>query len=262
MQVNHYHSPCGKIHLYNSHYKMLEQMGIIWGYSITDPPYGLNAPNMPMGHSPNRKEKGQYPGESTATKLKGRLNTGSGKLKNRKLNQSKIDWDNETPPPEYFEMLRKFSKDQIIWGGNYFDLPKTRCWFIWDKLQPWENFSQFEMAWTSFDKPAAMFKLSNTGGGNKVRKIHPTEKPVRLYAELIRRFIPPGSTIVDTHGGSMTIARAVHDANLYDNMGLELHCFEISENYFKEAVVEFQKHIETGSLFPSVEPTQQQLFNI
>jgi site-specific DNA-methyltransferase (adenine-specific) len=75
---------------------------------------------------------------------------------------------------EYFEELMRVSKNQIIWGGNYFDLPPTRCVIAWDKCQPWENFSQWEMAWTSYSKPAPMFKYDNRTGG----KIHPTQKPV------------------------------------------------------------------------------------
>lgn len=133
--------------------------------AIVDPPYGINAPNMTMGSNPNRNEPGQYGGVSTAVKLKGRLNSGGGKLKNRMLNKSNINWDNSKPTEEYFKELKRVSKNQIIWGGNYFVLPPSRCMLCWNKLQPWENFSQFELAWTSFDKPAGLVSLSNTGGG-------------------------------------------------------------------------------------------------
>lgn len=137
--------------------------------AVVDPPYGINAPNMQMGHAPNRKEEGQYPGKTTAVKLKAnrlqRLNGGGGKLKNRILNKSKIEWDNEKPSMEYFNELFRISKNQIIWGGNYFPLPPTRGIAVWNKKQPWENFSQCELAWTSFDCPAKLLSLSNTGGG-------------------------------------------------------------------------------------------------
>lgn len=135
--------------------------------AIVDPPYGINAANMSMGSNPNRKGLNQYPGTSTAIRLKGRLNSGEGKLKNRLLNKSNIDWDSEIPSQEYFDELFRVSKNQIIWGGNYFDLPPTRCFIIWNKNQPWENFSQAEYAWTSFDKPAKLFTYSNRGGQMK-----------------------------------------------------------------------------------------------
>ena len=139
--------------------------------AIVDPPYGINAPKMQMGTNINRKGKGQYPGESTASKLrKGRLNQGAGKLKNRALNTMNCEWDTIVPSSEYFKELVRISKNQIIWGGNYFDLPPTRCIICWDKMQPWDNFSQWEMAWTSFDKPASIFRFSNTGGANAETK--------------------------------------------------------------------------------------------
>lgn len=133
--------------------------------AIVDPPCGINAPNMQMGTNLNRKGIGQYPGEGTAVKLrKGRLNQGSGKLKDRNIQKMAIAWDYEKPSPEYFKELRRISVNQIIFGGNYFDLGPARCVICWDKRQPWENFSQWEMAWTSFDGPAALFSYSNTGG--------------------------------------------------------------------------------------------------
>lgn len=122
--------------------------------SIADPPYGINAPNMKMG------EHGGY--ESTATRCrKGRLNSGAGKLKNRLLNQSDCSWDREPPKKEFFDQLFRVSLNVIIWGGNYFPLPPSRCIICWDKEQPWENFSQIELAWTSFDMPAKMFRMGS-----------------------------------------------------------------------------------------------------
>lgn len=106
------------------------------------------------------------------------------------------------PIPEYFEELFRISKNQIIWGGNYFDLKPTRCIICWDKVQPWENFSQWEMAWTSFDKPAALFKLSNNGVNNSEIKIHPTQKPIMLYSWLINKYAKQNDKIFDSHIGS------------------------------------------------------------
>lgn len=193
--------------------------------AIVDPPYGINAPAMSMGQNLNRSD-GWQRDKSTAVKLKGRLNSGGGKLKNRLLNKSDIGWDCEVPDKEYFDMLFRVSKNQIIWGGNYFDLRPTRCVLAWDKCQPWENFSQWEMAWTSFDKPAAFFSYSNTGGANKEKKIHPTQKPIALYRWVLKRYGTPGMSILDTHLGSGSSAIACLE------MGFKITSFEINETYF------------------------------
>jgi site-specific DNA-methyltransferase (adenine-specific) len=195
--------------------------------AIVDPPYGINAPNMSMGQNKNRAD-GWNRGDSTAVKIKkGRLNSGGGKLKNRLLNTSEIGWDCAIPDDEYFEELFRVSANQIIWGGNYYDLPPTRCVICWDKCQPWENFSQWEMAWTSFDKPAAHFSYSNTGGANKETKIHPTQKPIALYEWLLSRFAKTGQRILDTHLGSGSNAIACN------NLGFELTACEIDGNYYQ-----------------------------
>lgn len=199
--------------------------------AIVDPPYGINAPSMQMGSHPNRKGENQYPGISTSVKLrKGRLNQGGGKLKDRFLNKSNIGWDDAPPSAEYFAELFRVSKNQVIWGGNYFDLPPTRCVLCWNKLQPWENFSQWEMAWTSFDKPAGLFTKSNTGGANKETKIHPTQKPVDLYKWILHRYAKPGDKILDTHLGSGSIAIACHD------LGFDLTACELDESYFEATI--------------------------
>jgi site-specific DNA-methyltransferase (adenine-specific) len=195
--------------------------------AIVDPPYGINATVMSMGQNLNRND-GWQRDESTAVKMrKGRLNSGGGKLKNRLLNTSDIDWDCEPPSPEYFKELFRVSKNQIIWGGNYFDLPPTRCVVCWDKCQPWENFSQWEMAWTSFDRPASLFSYSNTGGANKDKKIHPTQKPVALYEWLLTKYAQVGDKILDTHVGSGSSIVACN------NLGFEVVGTELSAGYFE-----------------------------
>lgn len=198
--------------------------------AIVDPPYGINAPSMNMGQNLSRND-GFNRGESTAVKArKGRLNSGGGKLKNRLLNTSDIGWDDAVPTKEYFIELFRVSKNQIIWGGNYFDLPPTRCVICWDKCQPWENFSQWEMAWTSFDKPAALFSYSNTGGANKDKKIHPTQKPVELYKWLLSKYAKEGDKILDTHLGSASSVIAAND------MGYEIYGTELNETYFQNLI--------------------------
>ena len=208
--------------------------------AIVDPPYGINAPNMKMGAG--AKSRGGR--SSTAFDLKkGRLNQGSGKLKNRILNNSKITWDNETPNNEYFTELFRVSKNVIIWGGNYFDLPPTRCIICWDKCQPWENFSQWEMAWTSFDKPAALVRISNSGRGNHDKKIHPTQKPVVLYKWILDKYGMGGGKIIDTHLGSGSIAIACHD------YGFELVACELDPDYYNQAIKRIKDHTSQQSLF-------------
>jgi site-specific DNA-methyltransferase (adenine-specific) len=197
--------------------------------AIVDPPYGINATNMQIGTHKTRTKDG-YPGISTATKIKGRLNSGGGKLKNRMLNKSVIDWDNEKPSKEYFEQLFRVSKNQIIWGGNYFldYLPSTRGIIGWIKKQPWDNFSQFEMAWTSFDCPAKFFEYSNRGGSNTETRIHPTQKPVELYDYCFSKFASEGMKILDTHlgSGSSRISAEKYKLNFTG--------YETNEKYFND----------------------------
>lgn len=152
---------------------------------------------------------------------------GRGKLKNRVFNRGNIAerWDKK-PPKEYFDELFRISKNQIIWGGNYFALPPCRCFVCWDKCQPWENFSQVEVAWTSFDKPAKLFKYDNRRGG----KSHPTQKPIELYAYLLNTFANKGAKIFDSHFGSLSIGIACYE------LGFELDACEIDEEYYNNAL--------------------------
>lgn len=202
--------------------------------AVVDPPYGINAPSMNMGSNISRKKDG-YPAESTASRLrKGRLNCGGGKLKSRILNTKSCDWDCFPPDKDYFTELFRVSRNQVIWGGNYFPLPPSRCIICWDKVQPWDNFSQFELAWTSFDKPAAMFRFSNTGGANAEKKIHPTQKPISLYAWVFKRFANAGDRILDTHLGSGSSRIAAY------KMGFDFYGCEIDKEYFKAADERFR----------------------
>ncbi len=219
--------------------------------AIVDPPYGINAPNMSMGQNKNRTD-GWSRGDSTAVKIKkGRLNQGGGKFKNRLLNTSDIDWDGQIPSEEYFKELFRVSVNQIIFGGNYFDLPPTRCVVCWNKCQPWENFSQWEMAWTSFDKPASLFSFSNTGGANADKKIHPTQKPRQLYQWLLSRYAKPGQRILDTHLGSGSNAIACYD------FGVEFVGCEIDQEYFMASKERVEKHMAQGRLFAPVQENKQ-----
>ena len=152
---------------------------------------------------------------------------GSGKLKKRIFNTSAgkgTRWD-APPPQEFFDELFRVSANQIIFGGNYFNLPPVRGIIAWDKCQPWENFSQFELAWTSFDRPARLFRHRNNG----VKKIHPTQKPVELYKWLLSKYAVDGDRILDTHLGSGSIALACHE------LGFDLTGCEIDKSYYDGA---------------------------
>jgi site-specific DNA-methyltransferase (adenine-specific) len=174
---------------------------------------------------------------------------GRGKLKNRTFNKMDIlQWDTK-PSPEYFTELFRVSKNQIIWGGNYFPLPPSRCMICWDKLQPWENFSQIELAWTSFNSPARIYKFDNRTGC----KIHPTEKPIALYEWLLANYAKPGDKIFDSHGGSMSSAIACH------NLGFDLDICELDPEYFQKAKLRFENHVaQTRITFAEPTPIEQQ----
>lgn len=227
--------------------------------AILDPEYGINAPDMSMGSNPKRKGLNEYPSESTAKKVKGRLNSGGGKLKNRLLNKSEIDWDNAVPSPEFWREIFRVSKNQIVFGGNYF--PElwekgARGIGFWDKLQPWENFSQFELIWTSFDCPAFKIECSNTGGANKEKKIHPTQKPVYVYKYLLKKFAKESDKILDTGHGSGSLIIACHD------FGNSVTSCENSPLHFHDSLLRVEHYISHHqSLFPPAELISQSVLD-
>jgi len=148
-------------------------------------------------------------------------------------------WDNSTPSEEYFEELFRVSKNQIIWGGNYFDLPPTRCFLIWDKQQPESvSFASCEYSWTSFDKSAKTFYMRPQNADNY--RIHPTQKPVKLYEWLLMNYAKEGDKILDTHLGSGSIAIACN------RLGFELTACELDKEYFESAIKRIK--LETSQL--------------
>ena len=151
------------------------------------------------------------------------------------------NWDNETPTKEYFEELFRVSVNQIIWGGNYFKLPPTKCFLIWDKKQPQEvSFASCEFAWTSFNSVAKTFYFRPQGQENR---FHPTQKPVALYKWLLDKYAKQGDKILDTHLGSGSIAIACHD------YGFELTACELDAEYYEKAKQRIQNHIKQLTLF-------------
>ena len=183
--------------------------------AIVDPPYGINASEMTMG-------------------------TG----KNKKYSKGK-KWDNETPTSEYFKELFRVSKNQIIWGGNYFNLPLIKGWIIWDKLLNKEvSFADGEMAWNSFDKVLKIIKHQYSGFiGADNERIHPTQKPIKLYQKLLDLYAKQGDKILDTHLGSGSIAIACHD------YGFELTACELDKEYFDKAMQRINNHVSQQKLF-------------
>jgi site-specific DNA-methyltransferase (adenine-specific) len=148
-------------------------------------------------------------------------------------------WDS-VPNKEYFDELFRVSKNQIIWGGNYFELPPTRCFIIWDKLIS-DDFSlaMCELAWTSFDKLAKIFQYCNP----KTDKIHPTQKPVKLYEWLLTKYAAKSDKILDTHVGSASSLIACH------NLGFDYVGFELDPDYYRMASERLERVKAQASIF-------------
>ena len=165
-----------------------------------------------------------------------------------------IAWD-VAPKQEYFEELFRVSRNQIIWGGNYFPLPPTRCFLIWRKLNiPLAGFSMapVEYAWTSFQKNAAMFEAFSSANPSEPR-FHPTQKPVSLYAWIYDTFAERGMKILDTHLGSGSSRLAAYDAGL-DFVGCEIDKF-----YFDKEEERFANYIAQANLFTAGEEPAEQI---
>ena len=172
--------------------------------SIVDPPYGL--------------------GKSV-------VNSG-GRFK--KYQNKNGNWDMEIPTNEYFKELFRISKEQIIFGGNYFDLPKNKCFIVWDKKQPQGiSFAMAEYAWASFDKVAQIFSLRSQG---QEQRFHPTQKPVKLYEWILMNYAKEGDKIVDTHRGSASLDIACH------NLGFDLVTCELDTDYFNDGNKRLKQH--------------------
>ncbi len=177
--------------------------------AIVDPPYGIDINNS------------------------GRLGHYGGKGKK---------WDNEIPKDIYFKELFRVSKNQIIWGANYFNMPRTRCFLIWDKQQPEDvSFASCEYAWTSFNKSAKTFYKRPQNADNV--RIHPTQKPVKLYEWLLINNAKKGDNILDTHLGSGSIALACH------NLGFDLTACELDKDYFDAAMKRLKQHQAQLTMF-------------
>ena len=187
--------------------------------AIVDPPYGDNC-NLKGGSSHSGK------------------NGWSGKL-------AKTDKWNIEPNKEYFKELFRVSKNQIIWGANHFisKMPySSSCWLIWDKGQRNFSLADGEMAWTSFKKAMRIFTYARAKALQE-GKIHPTQKPVKLYEWLLQNYAKEGYKILDTHLGSGSIAIACH------NLGFELTACEIDIEYYDAAMKRIEQHKAQLTMF-------------
>ena len=147
------------------------------------------------------------------------------KTSNSAIQYQPKDWDKSPPDLAYFDQLKRVSENQIIWGGNYFSLSPSRCYIVWDKCQP-EGLDQAmcEMAWASFDRSAKIYKTSVQQ--MQFTRIHPTQKPVKLYEWLLINYAKSGDRILDTHLGSMSSVIACA------NLGFEITGCELDKDYF------------------------------
>ena len=172
--------------------------------------------------------------------------------KNINFRQKAKDW-NIAPNAEYFDELKRVSKNQIVWGGNYFPYLWSeiqRGFIIWNKDNPVKNFADVEMAWTSFDILPQYYYYAWGGladgikGRNKTEKnIHPTQKPVALYKWILDKYAKQGDKILDTHLGSGSIAIACHD------YGFDLTACELDKEYFDKAMQRINNHVAQQKLF-------------
>jgi site-specific DNA-methyltransferase (adenine-specific) len=197
--------------------------------AIVDPPYGIGIGNMSYVKS-------------------GAVKTGEARRTD--FSRSSTSWDAAIPSEEYFTELRRVSKNQIIWGGNYFIqyLRNTSCCLIWDKDNGTTDFADCEIAWTSFNSPVRKFKFRWNGMlqedmKNKEHRIHPTQKPKQLYRWILDNYAQQGDKILDTHLGSGSIAIACHD------LGFDLIACEIDLDYYEAACKRFAEQTAQQKLF-------------
>jgi site-specific DNA-methyltransferase (adenine-specific) len=200
--------------------------------AIVDPPYGIN-------ESGQRNVTGDRP---------------TVKWKNPKSKKYETFDDSKTPDELYFKELFRVSKEQIIWGGNYFTefLKPSKGWIVWDKQADIkEHLSMCELAWSSFDRKCNKYEYLWAGFKKKhqIERIHPTQKPVDLYRWIIENYAKENDKIIDTHLGSGSIAIAVDSMNKIEKMNLTLTACEISEHYYKDTMLRIKENTNWKSLF-------------
>lgn len=199
--------------------------------AVVDPPYG--------GGGKASQARSDSAGTSTAT---GPVRRTGGKWA-AKYGKKIIAWDN-APGKEYFDELFRVSKQQIIWGGNYFSLPPCRCFLIWEKTNIPENFTmaQCEYAWTSFKDNAKIFQHTSQRSKDE-EHFHPTEKPIALYEWIFSKYAKPGDKILDTHLGSGSSRIAARES------GLDFVGCEIDKEYFDKQEERWAAYTAQTSMF-------------
>jgi len=170
------------------------------------------------------------------------VNMNMGKRKGEKKKHIQKDWDKFAPSPDFFKELFRVSKNQIIWGGNCFELPISYGWIVWDKkISGKVDFSECELAWTSFNKSVKKFtyRIQDTTEA----RIHPTQKCIPLYKFCLDKYAIAGDKILDTNLGGGSIAIACHD------YGFDLTACELDKDYFDAAMKRLQQHQSQIKLF-------------
>lgn len=201
--------------------------------AVVDPPYGDGAQAAPPpGKNPYWERFG---GRFDKYRMPDGREMGS------EIRKKIIAWD-VAPGKEYFDQLFRVSRNQVIWGGNYFALPPTRCFFIWEKTNIPEKFTMAmcEYAWTSFNMNAKIFRCPSAGIQDR---FHPTQKPVALYKWIYQHCAKPGDKILDTHLGSGSSRIAAYD------MGFDFVGFEIDKDYFDKQEERFKAHTAQLNMF-------------
>jgi site-specific DNA-methyltransferase (adenine-specific) len=199
--------------------------------AICDPPYGIGVNK--GGHS-----------------LAGNGNFKGGNFKVKSKKYLGGEWDNKRPSFEYFNELKRVSKNQIIWGGNYFAdlLNPSSCWLVWDKDNGESYQADCELAWSSFKTSVRKYSFRWWGllqgdMKNKEIRIHPTQKPKQLYKWILDNYAKEGDKILDTHLGSGSIAIACHDYKF------DLTACELNKEYYDAAVKRITNHVGQTKLF-------------
>ena len=184
---------------------MRDMPGGFFDIAIVDPPYGGGAAAGGVMSSGWGGCNHAFGGRFDRYDIEATTVERTGGTWAEKYGRSIRHWD-IAPPPEYFNELFRVSKNQIIWGGNYFGLPPTRCFVVWKKLTISEGFSMAmaEYAWCSFNDNAKIIEAAPQGTKTDPR-FHPTQKPVALYEKLLQWFAKPGDKILDTHAGSASL---------------------------------------------------------
>ena len=200
--------------------------------AVVDPPYGIN-------ENGQRNVTGDRP---------------TVKWKNPKSQHYTTFDDSKIPDAEYFAELKRVSKNQIVWGGNYFTeyLQPSKGWLVWDKQADIkEHLSMCELAWSSFDRKCNKYDYLWAGFKKKhqVERIHPTQKPVDLYRWILINYAEKGMKILDTHLGSGSIAIAIDSVNKVEQMELTLIGSEINPKYFDDMQERIKIETMQTSLF-------------